>query len=135
RAIADYDTAIRLRPNYADAYKNRGYAYVERGEIAKALADYRTAAQFAPESSFTRTESLAAAAEQEKKLDAAVLTAQKESSALRDHAIAPQVATDLGRRVALIIGNGAYQNVAQLTNPANDAKLIADALQQDGFNV
>jgi uncharacterized caspase-like protein len=37
--------------------------------------------------------------------------------------------------VALVIGNGAYQNVAQLTNPTNDAKLIADALSEDGFKV
>src|SRR5579871_2194192 len=39
------------------------------------------------------------------------------------------------RRVALIIGNGAHQNVTHLTNPANDAKLIAAALQEDGFRV
>jgi uncharacterized caspase-like protein len=38
-------------------------------------------------------------------------------------------------RVALVIGNGAYQNVTHLTNPTNDAKLIADTLQQDGFRV
>jgi uncharacterized caspase-like protein len=39
------------------------------------------------------------------------------------------------RRVALVIGNGAYQNVAHLANPDNDAKLIAAALSQDGFVV
>jgi protein-disulfide isomerase len=38
-------------------------------------------------------------------------------------------------RVALVIGNGAYQNVAHLPNPVNDANLIADALRQDGFAV
>jgi hypothetical protein len=27
----------------------------------------------------------------------------------------------------LVIGNSAYRNVVQLTNPANDAKLISDA--------
>jgi uncharacterized caspase-like protein len=37
--------------------------------------------------------------------------------------------------MALVIGNSAYQNVGQLTNPTNDAKLIADALRQDGFRV
>jgi Caspase domain len=38
-------------------------------------------------------------------------------------------------RVALVIGNGAYENVPHLTNPTNDAKLIADALHQDRFEV
>ena len=41
----------------------------------------------------------------------------------------------LGRRVALVIGNAAYQSVPQLANPTNDAKLIANALRQDGFDV
>jgi len=38
-------------------------------------------------------------------------------------------------RVALVIGNGAYQNVTHLPNPTNDANLIAAALKQDGFGV
>jgi hypothetical protein len=39
------------------------------------------------------------------------------------------------RRVALVIGNGAYQNVPQLPNPPRDAGLIGDALRQAGFEV
>src|SRR3954447_15319004 len=39
------------------------------------------------------------------------------------------------RRVALVIGNNAYRNVAALKNPVNDAGLIAAALKQDGFDV
>ena len=30
------------------------------------------------------------------------------------------------RRVALVIGNSAYQYVARLDNPANDARLMAE---------
>lgn len=37
-------------------------------------------------------------------------------------------------RVALVIGNGAYQNVPRLVNPVNDANDVAAALQRDGFN-
>lgn len=37
------------------------------------------------------------------------------------------------KRVALVIGNGAYRNVAQLDNPANDARLLADTLRELGF--
>lgn len=37
------------------------------------------------------------------------------------------------RRAALVIGNGAYANVARLGNPANDARAVAAALRGVGF--
>ncbi|MGJ4928170.1 caspase family protein [Bradyrhizobium sp. HKCCYLS2038] len=37
------------------------------------------------------------------------------------------------RRVALVIGNSAYRNVAKLTNPANDAALVAKMFKTAGF--
>ena len=37
------------------------------------------------------------------------------------------------KRVALIVGNSSYQNVPRLNNPANDARLMADALRSVGF--
>src|SRR6516165_10964863 len=37
------------------------------------------------------------------------------------------------RRVALVIGNGAYKNVPALPNPAHDAKDVGDALKRIGF--
>lgn len=39
------------------------------------------------------------------------------------------------KRVALVIGNGAYRSVSPLANPLNDARLIADALAASGFEV
>jgi uncharacterized caspase-like protein len=39
------------------------------------------------------------------------------------------------RRVALVIGNGAYQNVAPLRNPAHDAPLMAETLSAVGFEL
>ena len=39
------------------------------------------------------------------------------------------------KRVALVIGNSAYQNVAALTNPINDANAIAASLTRLGFTV
>src|SRR5690242_14813704 len=36
-------------------------------------------------------------------------------------------------RVALVIGNGAYQNAPRLPNPANDATDVAAALKRSGF--
>jgi len=39
------------------------------------------------------------------------------------------------KRVALVLGNSAYQNVAQLANPANDSAKIAATLKDAGFDV
>lgn len=39
------------------------------------------------------------------------------------------------KRVALVIGNSAYQNVAPLRNASNDAKLMTDVLKDLGFEV
>jgi uncharacterized caspase-like protein len=39
------------------------------------------------------------------------------------------------RRVALVIGNSAYQNVGRLTNPANDAAAMTTIFKTAGFDV
>jgi uncharacterized caspase-like protein len=39
------------------------------------------------------------------------------------------------RRVAFVVGNGAYKNVAQLPNPPIDAKAMASVLRNVGFDV
>jgi hypothetical protein len=39
------------------------------------------------------------------------------------------------KRVALVIGNSAYQNVARLTNPANDALAMTATLKDAGFDL
>src|SRR5512138_1774803 len=38
------------------------------------------------------------------------------------------------KRVALIIGNSNYENVARLANPANDAALMAETFKSAGFD-
>lgn len=38
-------------------------------------------------------------------------------------------------RVALVIGNGAYETIGRLANPVNDANLIAQVLSEVGFDV
>jgi len=40
QGIADYTEAIRLKPDYAAAYNNRGYARDDLGDYAGAIADY-----------------------------------------------------------------------------------------------
>src|SRR5260370_18541234 len=39
------------------------------------------------------------------------------------------------KRVALLLGNSAYQNVAQLPNPVNDGAIIAPKLKNARFDV
>src|SRR5712664_2066146 len=38
------------------------------------------------------------------------------------------------KRIALVIGNSAYQNVAKLDNPTNDAAAVAAMFKSAGFN-
>jgi hypothetical protein len=49
----------------------------------------------------------------------------------------PTQAGDLSARprIALVVGNGAYQYLPRLTNPANDARLMATTLQSVGFQL
>jgi len=49
QAIADYDQAIALDPEFAIAYLNRGLTYFEIGEYEQALADYDQAIVLDPE--------------------------------------------------------------------------------------
>ena len=48
RAIADYNEAIRLSPNYAAAYFNRGLAFRRKGDFDHAIADYDQAIRLDP---------------------------------------------------------------------------------------
>ena len=61
---------------------------------------------------------------------------------MRRQALAVLIAVILGSsaapsfadtRVALVIGNGAYQHAPRLTNPANDAADVTTALKRSGF--
>jgi len=50
-AIADYSQAIRLKPNYPEAYNNRGLSYSLFGKIdmPKAIADFSQAIKLRPD--------------------------------------------------------------------------------------
>jgi len=49
RAIADYTTAIQLKPDYAEAYNDRGFAYYLKGDGTRAIADYTRAIELRPD--------------------------------------------------------------------------------------
>ncbi|QOZ51011.1 caspase family protein [Bradyrhizobium sp. CCBAU 53338] len=116
-ALKDYNASLQLNPNNVRAHSGRGQIYERRHDLAQARADYRSAAY-----SLTKFDELDVAR--------ARAIAQERLAALT-----PQTPGGApgGRRVALVIGNGAYRNVHALPNPPRDAKLIAGVLKDVGF--
>jgi tetratricopeptide (TPR) repeat protein len=49
QAIADFNEAIRLEPNYANAFNNRGVACRNMGDLDRAVADYDQAIAIKPD--------------------------------------------------------------------------------------
>jgi tetratricopeptide (TPR) repeat protein len=54
RAIADYDTVLKLDPAQADAFNNRGEVWRRNGDRPRALADFGAAIRLNPEHSSAR---------------------------------------------------------------------------------
>jgi tetratricopeptide (TPR) repeat protein len=116
-ALKDYNFVLGLNPNHVRAHTGRGQLFEKKHDLAQARADYRSAAfALTPFDNFD--------------LGLARQIARERLAALTPQAPA---ATDKVRKIALIIGNGAYKNVQELGNPPRDAKLIAAALKDVGF--
>lgn len=47
-AIAAYERAMQLKPDYAEAYNDRGHAYYWKGDGARAIADFTRAIELRP---------------------------------------------------------------------------------------
>jgi tetratricopeptide (TPR) repeat protein len=45
RAVADYDQAITLKPDYAAAYENRARVFASKGDYTRAVADVTKAGE------------------------------------------------------------------------------------------
>jgi tetratricopeptide (TPR) repeat protein len=135
-ALRDYNDAIKFSPNFVRAYVGRGQLYELRKDMAAARADYRSAgAALTKVDDYETTRARGFARERLAALIAA-------DPSLRSQATAPVVSPGgkpaapaaVGtRKVALIVGNGAYKSVPKLDNPPRDAKLIADTLRGLGF--
>ena len=146
RGRLDFNRALTLDPGCADAYYFRSLAYEYDGDPTRAVADMKEYIRLAPEdpSGPRRLRHL------EAKLDgdasgsmpspsAAVPTAQPVDPAPQAESGPPSPAPALPSlqetRLALVIGNGAYRNIAPLANPVNDARDMAVALARCGFEV
>jgi tetratricopeptide (TPR) repeat protein len=47
--VQDYNEAIRLKPNYAEAFNNRGSARSHQGDLGGAAQDYDEAIRLKPD--------------------------------------------------------------------------------------
>ena len=159
RAMADYDQALKIAPKHFNALGNRASLWRAKGEFDRAIADLDTAIRFHPkapaplvargqiyevkndraraEADFKAALALPASDERAEK---AKQTARTRLALLTSGEPAPAKPAPVpsaadGVRVALVIGNGAYTHTGALPNPANDARAIAKALRDIGFDV
>jgi tetratricopeptide (TPR) repeat protein len=147
-AISDLGIAISNSTSDVQLiyYSKRGKAHERMGNINAAIEDYRAALKLfgaAPESWRTYSGSIEAQREATARL--AALGAAPKLAAPKTEPPPPSVAPsapptvlakpppELGRRVALVIGNSAYQAVAGLANPQRDADAVSAALKKLGF--
>ena len=54
KALEKLNTAIKLRPDYRNAYMNRGWVFEKQGKIGKARADYEKAAELGQKSNWLK---------------------------------------------------------------------------------
>jgi tetratricopeptide (TPR) repeat protein len=127
-AIADCEKGIKLKPDLPDAWFACGESYLAIGNKAKAEDDFQVSIGLYPPAE------RAGAASRIGQIEASLVAQQQASTtpAKTQDAGAPGAVASPGRRVALVIGNSAYQAVARLPNPAQDADLVGAALRQAG---
>jgi tetratricopeptide (TPR) repeat protein len=148
-AMADYSRVLKIEPDSIAPFVGRGLTYEKMGDVAKAKAEFDAA--------------LASNSQNRSGINEKALETAKAHLAAFSSGVAPPVipaapsrvasataiptpvaavtaspskpAPSQGRRVALVIGNSAYQNVPALANPQKDANAIAASLQNIGFEV
>lgn len=156
KALADFTRALKIVPDLVAGLTGRGLTFEARGERDRAEADYVKAttlpatfdgatARIAQQLASQRLAALkveAVAAEAKLKAEqASRATMQADAKAQIEARLNAQRApdkppvklSDPGRRIALVIGNSKYKNVAQLTNPRPDAEKMGAVLREVGF--
>lgn len=143
KSLADFDAAVLLDPSHAAAFSRRGMVYEKKGEYSKAIADYRKTLSIEPSSNihqqahaYARSRLPVLGAKPTSPATGSIAKEEpkeKEKSAAREAPKSAPVQINLGRRVALVIGNSAYQNTDPLSNPSSDAREIAISLKRVGF--
>ena len=156
RAIADGSEAIRLAkerppvnimtpPNSVliSGYIHRALAYETKGDYTHARDDYKATLAIVASDAGSKANqatakvrlSLVTEAPAPIPRDAPSPTTQPPQ---QQTSMAPSTSPASGmpgKRMALVIGNGAYAHVKALPNPANDARAVARSLRDIGFTV
>ena len=128
-ALKDYNEALKLSPNFVRAYASRGQVYEKRRTWSPRVPTIALAG-----AALTKVDEIETTlARRFAKERLAAL-----SGLVRPRQAGPPAETGGGapagpRKVALIVGNGAYKNVQKLANPPRDAKLIAITFRDLGF--
>jgi tetratricopeptide (TPR) repeat protein len=155
RAIADSSEAIRLAKANAPvnvmtppgsvligAYIQRGLAYEAKGDAINAKADYNATLEGVASDAGSKANQATAKVRLALLSDAVApppqtpaLKTAPEPPPASAPASTPSPMAGRGKRVALVIGNGAYAHVKALPNPPNDAHAIAKNLRDLGFTV
>src|SRR5882757_6110065 len=153
RAIADATEAIRLAKLKApvnimtppgstliSALVERGLAHEAKGDYTSARQDYSATIEGQASDAGSKSNQATARVRLSLLSDAAVPAPRTSAPAPTGAAnpASPPAAvlnTATVRRVALVIGNGAYTHVKALPNPSNDARSIAKSLRGIGFTV
>jgi tetratricopeptide (TPR) repeat protein len=154
RAITDASEAIRLAKANTpanimtppgsvliSAYTQRGLAYEAKGDFDHAKQDFTTTLAGVASDAGSKANQATAKARLSLLSDTPASSpppptagpAQTPTTPAPPQAAATD--TDSGRRVALVIGNGAYASVTALPNPPNDARSVAKSLRDIGFAV
>jgi tetratricopeptide (TPR) repeat protein len=146
RALADYDRALQLEADYIPALTGKGLTYEKMGDLVRARAEFERA--LASKHPLANVDVHRSARETAAAQIAAIdsggpLPVIPNAPARVEHATTiptpiakPPAATSAvhgGRRIALVIGNSAYQNVTALPNPEHDAAAVAAAFRAVGF--
>ncbi|MDT3379533.1 caspase family protein [Labrys neptuniae] len=132
-ALADFSQAINLDRKKLFILRQRGDVYLAAGQPELAIADYQAQLSQIAGNALAMTGLEKAKQAMAAKLQASATPPQSNSASTTGGAPPSQAKAELGRRVALVIGNSNYANVAALPNPKNDAAKVADTLRKIGF--
>jgi tetratricopeptide (TPR) repeat protein len=122
-ALPVLDALLRMNPNDAEAFGLKSVALARTNNVAAARAALSTARRL-PLSSPDAADVFREAEQLVRELDSA-MAPRPENAA--------QPAGERSNRVALVIGNAAYQNVGPLANAGRDAEALAAEFDALGF--
>ena len=157
RALQDYDKFLGLHPIEVQAIVGRGLVLEKMGNLTQAKAEFERAlgtdsafiiakieSQEARETARARLAAYASG-DSQPVIPPAPVRVTSATSIPTPALVAPILKTPVkppvrpseaasqGRRVALVIGNSAYEKVPALENPQKDAEAVATSLRNIGF--